>query len=148
MRATLLFAVGLLCGAHATTLTDAIASGKEEECVQIVNTGVDVNEDAGGFKAIHFAANKGYERLIGKLISKGAGVNSFDATSQTALHHAAFAGHYQTVSFLLDQVPNPIQAYASHASITCYLLPPRCFLLVSARLYQSAPPTPIHCQVC
>ena len=89
--------------AHATKLTDAISSGDEQKCIGVVDLGVDVSEDAGGFQAIHYAANKGMQKLIAKLLSKGAAVNSVDMTHQTPLHHAAFAGQRRVASYLLDQ---------------------------------------------
>lgn len=52
---------------------------------------------------IHFAAQNGHNNVIDVLLKYGANVNETDHDSWTALHHAAYQGRGETVSFLLSR---------------------------------------------
>ena len=93
----------ILCDSEKTLL-DFIKEGNTESVIKLLQTnGAEtLNElDEDGMGLIHWAADRGYHKIIEILISHGANVNLRDAEMQTALHYSAGCGHIECISVLL-----------------------------------------------
>jgi ankyrin repeat protein len=93
----------LALGAVATDLTDAINSGDEAEILALLKDDAYVDQDAGGYRALHLAANRGEVEILKMLLNHGATLDATDAGGLTAISHAAFAGRSEAVAFLISK---------------------------------------------
>ena len=77
----------------------------------VLSTGVSVNirgtEEFHGVTPLMFASGIGAQVIVKLLVEKGARLNDTDTLGKTALIQAAYKGHPDTVSFLLQQGANP-----------------------------------------
>lgn len=65
------------------------------------------SKDRLGQRAIHLASDRGNQKLIAQLLSRGANPNARCDRGQTALHRAAFTGCASTIRQLLSKNANP-----------------------------------------
>lgn len=92
-----------------TPLMWAIECGYEDRACELIDMGSDIeSKDSWGSNAICIAARKGLPRVVGKLIQKGADVNSGTYLwGYSALHEAARAGHIDVAIQLLEAGAQP-----------------------------------------
>ena len=56
-----------------------------------------------GWRLLHWTAFCGYERIVQRLLEKGADIAERDRYGQTALSRAAIKGHEAVVELLLEK---------------------------------------------
>ena len=61
-----------------------------------------LKRDKMGWRLLHWAAFYGYERIVRRLLEKGADIARKDRSGQTALSWAAMKGHKTVVELLLE----------------------------------------------
>jgi len=82
-------------------LHDAARYGDEQDVVQLLGSGANVNyTDAGGSSPLHMAAANGHLAIVKLLLANGANVDSQNESGNTALHWAALNGH-STLLYLI-----------------------------------------------
>ena len=59
--------------------------------------------DKGGWRLLHWAAYCGYERVVQRLLEKGADIAGKGRYGRTALSRAAIKGHEAVVELLLEK---------------------------------------------
>ena len=62
-------------------------------------------QDKVGWGLLHWAAFCGYERVVQRLLEKGANIAGKDRSGQTALSRAAMKGYEAVVELLLEKGP-------------------------------------------
>ncbi len=77
-----------------------ILRGAPIDAIEETNIAIDALEHSGA-TALHLAAGRGYEELVGLLLYKGASSLLLDKRGYTALHWAAKNGHEKVVDLLL-----------------------------------------------
>jgi hypothetical protein len=83
------------------TITGALLAGYENEAVQLIQAGGDVNAAVNGIPPILVAPSCVNGTIADILISQGANVDSKNSHGETALHLAARFGHLDVVKMLL-----------------------------------------------
>lgn len=92
-----------------TPLLEAIEEGNEDEAIRLIEAGSDIHHiDSWGSNALCRATSKGLIRVVRKLISEGADVNSCTyLIGYTPLHEAAELGNKELIVLLLQNGANP-----------------------------------------
>lgn len=72
--------------------------------------------EVSSYGALHFAAGRGYARLVEVLLQSGYKVNETDDTGQTSLHKAAYAGRTELVKLLLENGAEVNKGDCSHCT--------------------------------
>lgn len=85
-------------------LVEAIRKGDRDEIGRLLGSGAYPNEVDPEFKTpvLTWAARYGDPQIIKQLLDKGADVNARDRDGYTALHSAAFLGHFRAVEILVQ----------------------------------------------
>ncbi len=85
-------------------LLEAIRKDDNEGIGRLLGAGANPNESDPEFGApvLTWAARYGDPKIIKQLLDKGADVNARDRDGYTALHSAAFLGHYRAVELLVQ----------------------------------------------
>ena len=98
--------------AVARPVADAARRGDIERVRQLLRKGADVNTAQGdGMTALHWAAERGDEKLTEVLIYSGANVDAGTRIGRyTPLHLASRGGHLETAKALLKAKANPVAA--------------------------------------
>ncbi|XP_029035849.1 acyl-CoA-binding domain-containing protein 6 [Osmia lignaria lignaria] len=93
------------------TFLDWVKEGHEEKVQELLDKEPRlVNAmDTEGLLPIHWAADRGYVRIIEQLVKKGADVNCQDEDGQSPLHYAASCGHIDVVKYLLSVGAQPMK---------------------------------------
>ena len=107
-----LFVVGLLSGATFLSdvpLIDAARQGDAAAVESLLKQGTDPNIAAGeGMTALHWAAERGHQKVVELLISSGAVVDTKTRIGKyTPLHLASRSGHGEATRLLLTAGSNP-----------------------------------------
>ena len=77
---------------------------KEEDIVDLFNTGVDVNStDSDGFTFLHIAALQGNVRFVEIALNYGANINALTELGHSALMLSLFEFHEDVTRLLLDR---------------------------------------------
>jgi len=79
----------------------AVAQGKEETVVLLLEAGVDVDAACDGLTPLQLAADWGHADVVAHLIASGADVNATGSLGVTPLMYAADAGSADAVDLLL-----------------------------------------------
>jgi ankyrin repeat protein len=97
---------------HGATLdiVSAVAIGDEAQVSRLLNENPEAasSRHPNGYPVLHFAVDMNYQRIVAALLKAGCDVdirNECDGTGylgQTALHSAAFWGHYDIAKVLIE----------------------------------------------
>jgi ankyrin repeat protein len=95
-------------GDLGTPLNAAIALGRKDFAVLLIDHGADIEGGAGasGMRPLHFAASYHHPELISLLLARRARVDALDGRGRTALLIAARDGDAETARRLLDRGAN------------------------------------------
>lgn len=105
MRSVLILMVVLFLSAcdGNTPLMNASADGNNEQVLNFLASGADVNEENNyGWTALNHAARSGQVETAKLLIEKGAQIDTVDDVGWTPLIRAAQKGHTDMVKFLVE----------------------------------------------
>ena len=79
-------------------------------------------QDKAGWGFLHWAASCGYERVVQRLLERGADVARKNRSGQTALSRAAMEGHEAVVELLLEKgadVKSKYRVWSDAALVGC-----------------------------
>ena len=112
----------LLSAAHLPLdepLIDAVRRGDAAAVLLLIEQGADVNAAEGdGMTALHWAAERGHERVVEVLIATGATVDAETRVGRyTPLHLAGRGGHGRVVRRLLEAGSDPAATTTSMPSL-------------------------------
>ena len=94
-----------------TALMIAAKRGHLRVIQSLLQSGADPNIALNGpdqtYRALHSAAQEGYDQIVGALLDQGAAINAATGHGETALISAAFYGRTSTVQLLLSRGADP-----------------------------------------
>jgi len=99
----LLIAFGLLAGCIGTPLTDAAKRGDIQEINSLLDSGANINEEAGSWAPLAWALYYRQTRAAKLLIDRGADINLIGSLGDTPLIYAAWRGNFEIVNLLLEK---------------------------------------------
>lgn len=86
-----------------TELAWLLKTGELEEIKAQLTTTEDVNQEVGGRRPMHYAADFGHKDVMDFLISMGGDVNASDKHGLTPLIYACYENHVPCVKLLLEK---------------------------------------------
>jgi ankyrin repeat protein len=88
-------------GLHNTALHAAVAGGRVESALALIEAGAEVNvADSGGHTPLHIAAEGGYLPIVEALLRAKADPHAVDAEDRTPLARAAARNHAEVIDLI------------------------------------------------